>query len=112
MLAADSVRRFTMGPSTANLLQFLSIVFNPDMDVWGASSTDEEAIRAIARGYPLPAQQILLNELEALLEGGARDAVLLALAHDARVNYVLEESTVRDWFRMIRDQVRVVIAAG
>ena len=101
-----------MGPSTANLLQFLSVVFNPDMDVWSASSTDEEAIRAIARSYPLPAQQTLLNELDALLDGGARDAVLLALAHDARVSYVIEESTVRDWFTMIRDQVRVVIAAS
>ncbi len=101
-----------MGQSTANLLEFLSVVFHADMDVWSASSTDEDAIRAIARDYPLPAQQDLLNELDALLDGGARDAVLLALAHDARVNYVLEESTVRDWFRMIRDQLRVVIAAS
>jgi hypothetical protein len=101
-----------MGPSTANLLEFLAVVFNPDMDVWSASSTDEDAVRAIARSYPLPARQILLNELDALLDGGARDTVLLALAHDARVNYVLDESTVRDWFRMIRDQVRVVIAAS
>jgi len=101
-----------MGPSTANLLEFLAVVFNPDMDVWSASSTDEDAVRAIARSYPLPAQQILLSELDALLDGGARDTVLLALAHDARVNYVLDESTVRDWFRMIRDQVRVVMAAS
>jgi hypothetical protein len=101
-----------MGPSTANLLEFLAVVFNPDMDVWSASSTDEDAVRAIARSYPLPDQQILLSELDALLDGGARDMVLLALAHDARVNYALEESTVRDWFRMIRDQLRVVIAAG
>jgi len=41
-----------------------------------------------------------------------RDAVLLAIAHDARVNYVLDESTVREWFRMVRDQVRVVVAAS
>jgi hypothetical protein len=101
-----------MGQSTAKLLEFLAIVFNADMDVWSAGSTDEEAVRAIARDYPLPAQQALLNELDALLDGGARDAVLLALAHDARVSYVLEESTVRDWFTMIRDQVRVVIAAS
>jgi hypothetical protein len=101
-----------MGSSTANLLEFLSVVFNPDMDVWSASSTDEEAVRAIARDYPPPARQILLTEIDALLDGGAHDAVLLALAHDARVSYVLEESTVRDWFRMIRDQLRVVAAAG
>jgi hypothetical protein len=101
-----------MGQSTANLLEFLAVVFNADMDVWSASSTDEEAIRAIARDYPPPAREVLLNELDALLDSGARDAVLLALTHDARVNYVLDESTVREWFRMIRDQVRVVVAAS
>jgi hypothetical protein len=112
MLAADPIRRVTMGQSTTHLLEFLATVFHAEMDVWGASSTDEDAIRAIARDYPPPARQILLKELDTLLNGGARDAVLLALAHDARVNYVLDESTVRDWFRMIRDQVRVVVAAS
>ncbi|MEO8062462.1 MAG: contact-dependent growth inhibition system immunity protein [Pseudomonadota bacterium] len=101
-----------MGQSSANLLEFLATVFSADMDVWSASSTDEEAIRAIARDFPPRAQQTLLNELDALLDGGARDAVLLALAHDARVNYLLEESTVREWFRMIREQVRLVVAAS
>jgi hypothetical protein len=101
-----------MGPSTTRLLEFLAIVFDADMDVWSASSTDEEAIRAIARDYPLPARRLLLTELDLLLNGGARDSVLLALAHDARVYCVLEESTVRDWFTMIREQVRVAVAAG
>jgi CelD/BcsL family acetyltransferase involved in cellulose biosynthesis len=101
-----------MGQSIANLHEFLAVVFNADMDVWSTSSTDEEAIRAIARDYPLPARLILLDELDALLDGDARDAVLLAIAHDARVNYVLDESTVREWFSMIRDQVRVVVAAS
>ena len=101
-----------MGQSIANLHEFLVVVFNADMDVWSASSTDEEAIRAIARDYPPPARHALLNELDTLLDGGARDAVLLAIAHDARVNYVLDESTVREWFKMIRDQVRVVVAAS
>jgi hypothetical protein len=101
-----------MGQSIANLHEFLAVVFNADMDVWSASSTDEEAVRAIARDYPLPARLNLLNELDALLDGGARDAVLLAIAQDARVNYVLDESTVREWFRMVREQVRVVVAAS
>jgi predicted dehydrogenase len=101
-----------MGQSIANLHEFLAVVFNADMDVWSASSTDEEAIRAIARDYPLPARQTLLNELDALLDSDARDAVLLAIAQDARVNYVLDESTVREWFRMVREQVRVVVAAS
>jgi hypothetical protein len=101
-----------MGQSTTNLLEFLATVFNADMDVWNSSSTDEEAIRAIARDYPPPSRQNLLSELDALLDSGARDSVLLAMAHDARVNYVLDESTVREWFRMIREQVRVVVAAS
>ena len=101
-----------MGQPNSNLLEFLATVFNADMDVWSTSSTDEEAIRAIARDYPLPARQTLLKELDALLDSDARDAVLLAIAHDARVNYVLDESTVREWFRMVRDQVRVVVASS
>jgi hypothetical protein len=94
------------------LLEFLAILGDADMNVWSSSSTEEEVIRALTRDYPPHARQLLLDELDGLLEGGTRDSILLALAHDARVNYVLEESTVRDWFRMIRDQVRVVTAAS
>jgi hypothetical protein len=100
-----------MGQSINTLLEFLAVVFNADMDVWSASSTDEEAVRAIARDFPLQRQQALLNELESLLSGARNDAYLLAVAHDARVNHVLDERNVREWFRMIRDQVRVVAAA-
>jgi contact-dependent growth inhibition (CDI) system CdiI-like immunity protein len=101
-----------MGSPTSNLHEFLATVFSEDMDVWSASSTDEEAVRAIARDYPSARQQALLNELDGLLEQPRSDAWLLAVAQDARVNYVLDESTVREWFRMIREQVRVVAAAA
>jgi hypothetical protein len=101
-----------MGQSITNLLEFLAIAFSQDMDVWSTSSTDEEAIRAIARGYPRERQQALLTEFELLLSGGRNDAYLLAVAHDARVNRVLHEYDVRDWFRMIRDQVLVVVDAA
>ena len=101
-----------MGQSITNLLEFLAIVFNADMDVWSASSTEEEAVRAIAREYSRPAQQALLNELEILLAGNIADAALLEIALRARVNYLLEEATVRDWFQMIRHQVHLVVAAA
>jgi len=101
-----------MGQSITNLLEFLAVVFNDDMDIWSASSTDEEAIRAITRDYPRERQQALLTELETLLAGARNDTYLLAVAQDARVNYVLDERNVRDWFRMIREQVRVVVDAA
>jgi hypothetical protein len=101
-----------MGQSIANLLEFLATVFNADMDVWSSSSTEEEAIRSIARDYPLHRQRALLIELEALLAGKPDDAHLLEIALEARVNFVLEESRAREWFQMIHDQVRVVVAAA
>lgn len=42
-----------MGKSVTNLLEFLAVVFNADVDVWGTSLIDEETIRAVAREYPL-----------------------------------------------------------
>ena len=101
-----------MGKSVTNLLEFLAVVFNADVDVWGAGLIDEETIRAVAREYPPENQHTLLNEIDALLEGPAPDDALLEIALRARVNYVLDESTVREWFGMIRDQLRVVIAAS
>ena len=101
-----------MGQSITNLLEFLAVVFNEDMDVWSASSTDEEAIRAIARDYPRERQQALLTELEALLSSDRNNAYLLAVAQDARVSYVLNENSVRDWFSMIRDELRAVVDAA
>jgi hypothetical protein len=53
-----------------------------------------------------------LTELEALLASAHNNAYLLETARRAQVNYVLDESNVREWFTMIRDQVRVVSAAG
>jgi hypothetical protein len=101
-----------MGNSTANLLEFLEICFSEDMDLWSASSTDEDAVRSIARQYPPSHQQKLLAELEALLASAKTDSELLEIARLARMNYLLDESSVREWLAMIRDQVRVVVAAA
>ena len=101
-----------MGNATANLLEFLEIVFTPDMDVWSASSTDEDAVRAIAREYTPTRRLALLAELDALLASARSDGELLEIAHQARMNYLLDESSVREWFSMIRDQVRIVVAAA
>ena len=101
-----------MGKSVTNILEVLATVFNPDMDVWSSSSTEEEAIRSIARDYPLHRQRALLTELEVLLASKPQDADLLEIALKARVNFVLEEARAREWFQMIHDQVRVVVAAA
>jgi hypothetical protein len=101
-----------MGQSITNLLEFLGVVFHEDMDVWSASSSDEEAIRAIARDYPPERRQALLSELDSLLSGARNDAYLLAVAQDARVSHPLDEANVREWFAMIREQLRLVVAAS
>jgi len=101
-----------MGNSTANLLEFLEVCFSEDMDLWSTSSTDEDAVRSIARQYPLNHQQKLLAELEALLASAKTDSDLLEIARLARMNYLLDESSVREWLVMIRDQVRIVVAAA
>jgi hypothetical protein len=41
-----------MRTSIANLLDFLAVVFSDEIDLWYTTSTEEEAVRAIARSYP------------------------------------------------------------
>ena len=97
--------------SSACLADFLEAAFSDEMRLWKTSSSDEEAVRAIVRGY-LPAQQRALHaEIDELLARGTSDLELLTVAHRAHVHSI-EESAVREWFRMIRNQVRVVINAA
>jgi hypothetical protein len=101
-----------VGYSIVNLLDFLQTVFLHDLHLWDSSGTDENAVRVIAREYPRSRQQALLTELDALLGGNAPEADLLEIAVRARVDHLLDVQNVREWFVMMRDQVRIVIAAS
>ena len=101
-----------MGHSIANVLEFLETVLLHDLYLWDPAGTDEGAVRVIVREYPLGRQQALLTELDALLASSVTDEDLLDIALRARVNYLLDAANVRDWFAMIRDQVRIVVTAA
>jgi hypothetical protein len=101
-----------MSLSISNLLAFLEIAFADNSNRWDVHEIDEAAVRVVARRCSRSAQQALLAELEALLAGSASDTDLINVASKARVDHLVDKSTVREWFVMLRDQVRVVIAAA
>jgi hypothetical protein len=101
-----------MSRSISNLLEFLEVAFADSSNPWDVHETDEAAVRVVARQCSRSAQQVLLTEIETLLTGSASDTDLLNVASKARVDHLLDKSTVREWFTMLRDQVRVVIAAA
>jgi hypothetical protein len=101
-----------MNLSISNLLEFLEIAFAGNSTLWDVHEIDEAAVRAVARQCSRSAQQALLTELETLLNGSVSDTDLLNVASKARVDHLVDKSTVREWFIMLRDQLRVVIAAA
>jgi hypothetical protein len=101
-----------MSRSISNLLEFLEEAFVANRASWEGNEIDEATVRAVARQCTRRAQQTLVIQLDALLVGSSSDTDLLNVASKARVDHLVDKSTVRDWFVMIRDQLQIVIVAS
>ena len=94
-----------MNSPSRQLLEFLEIVFADEMRLWRICSSDQDAIRSIARGYAPMLRHDLVSELDALLGSDIRNEQLLAIAERAGID-VAKQGDVREWFEMIRAELK------